>query len=123
MIAQRFDTVVSLMTADEARASVAQINSHMNSARALLLDLYERRGWAALGYQSWRECVTAEFEQSQAYLYRQLQAAEIERRISPIGEIGVVPDQSYAPRSPHPNGATDCLAGSARAERRQIRRA
>ena len=97
VIAQRFDTVVSLMTADEARASVAQINSHMNSARALLLDLYKRRGWAALGYQSWRECVTAEFEQSQAYLYRQLQAAEIERRISPIGEIGVVPESKLRP--------------------------
>lgn len=93
----RFDTVVSLMSTDEARECVAKINGHMNSARALLLDLYERRGWVALGYQSWRECVTAEFEQTQTHLYRQLAAAEIERRISPIGEIGVIPETHLRP--------------------------
>jgi hypothetical protein len=48
-----------------------------------------RRGWVALGYESWRECVAAEFGQSQAYLYRQLAAAMIERELldfSPMGE-------------------------------------
>ena len=56
-----------------------------------------QRGWQALGYASWRECVAAEFEQTQTHLYRQLAAAEIERRISPIGEIGVIPETYLRP--------------------------
>ena len=48
--------------------------------------MYEREGWKALGYDSWRACVASEFKQSQAYLYRQLEAAQTERAISPIGE-------------------------------------
>lgn len=89
--------VVSLMSEAEARECVKAINGHMNSARALLLDLYERRGWEALGYQSWRECVTAEFEGSQARLYQQLQAAQIERRISTNVEIGTIPEGQLRP--------------------------
>lgn len=96
---ERFDTatVVPLMTETEARECVVKINVQMNSARALLLDLYERRGWVALGYASWRECATAEFEQSQRYLYRQLQAAEIEQRIWPNGQIGAIPESQLRP--------------------------
>lgn len=96
-LVERFDTVVSVMTEPEARECVVKINAHMNGARALLLDLYERRGWVALGYASWRECVTAEFSDSQAYLYRQLQAAEIETRISPMGEIGTIRERQLRP--------------------------
>lgn len=88
----------NMMTEDEARKRVTTINAGMNNIRALLLDFHEREGWKALKYDSWRECVVAEFGQSQAYLYRQLEAAQIEERInqasieageksfSPIGE-------------------------------------
>jgi hypothetical protein len=96
-LVERFDAVVPLMTTDDARACVNAINGHMNSARALLLDLYERRGWAALGYQNWRECVSAEFQDSQRHLYRQLEAAEIERRIDPMGQIGAHPERQIRP--------------------------
>src|SRR5262245_1177363 len=83
-LVEQFDTtVVPLMTEDEARECVARINGHMNSARAELLRLYEGRGWAALGYASWRECVNTEFEGSQRTLYYALQAAQIERNIQP----------------------------------------
>ncbi len=88
---------LTTMTAEEARQTVDAINAHLNSARALLLDLYEREGWRALGYQSWRECVTAEFEQSQRHLYRQLQAAQIEREICPRGQIGAIPEKHLRP--------------------------
>jgi len=70
------------MSRDEARQCVARIAHHLEEARALLLELYEREGWRALGYDSWRACVTAEFAESQATLYRQLTAARIERTIS-----------------------------------------
>src|SRR5262245_37821707 len=80
------------MTATEARRCVTRIVQAMGEARAELLDLYERRGWLALGYGSWRECAIAEFGQSQSYLYRLLAAGQVEQRISPIGEIGVLPE-------------------------------
>lgn len=70
----------------EARECVDKIKSNMTNVRHLILDLYERDGWSALGYESWRECVTAEFKQGQAYLYRQLEAAQTERNISTIIE-------------------------------------
>lgn len=80
-----------MMTPEQARARVIQINSGINNIRALLLDFHDREGWKALGYASWRECVTAEFGQSKTHLYRQLEAARIEQRIneeenSPMGE-------------------------------------
>lgn len=82
------ETTIVLMDQAEARRTIEQIKAHFDGARRLLLDLEDREGWRALGYKSWRECTTAEFGQSQAYLYRQLTAAKIERALdSPIGEI------------------------------------
>lgn len=78
--------IVNTMTETEARYYVDEIKSHVGKARAMLLDLYEREGWRALGYSSWRECVTGEFGKGQSYMYYQLQAAQVERNISTIVE-------------------------------------
>jgi len=75
-----------LMTKDEARACVDRIKVNFGQLRALLLDLYEREGWKALGYESWRECVTVEFQQSQSRVYQLLDAAKVSRNISTIVE-------------------------------------
>lgn len=80
----------------EAREVADKINANMNNIRHLVLNLYEREGWTALGYASWRECVTAEFKNSQAYLYRQLEAAQAEKVISPIGE-NEIPESQLRP--------------------------
>jgi|GEM_PF-5128654 transcriptional regulator with XRE-family HTH domain len=90
---------VLLMDETEARNCVDSIKNCLESARSLLLDLEEREGWRALGYSSWRECVTAEFEQTESYLYRELTAAKIEREISPIGEIGLIRESHLRPLS------------------------
>lgn len=75
------------MTADEARSVVRRINHHLSSARDLLLDLYQREGWRALGYGSWEECVKEEFGKSRSYLYRQLAAGRLEKALSlPVGD-------------------------------------
>jgi len=66
------------MSRDEAQQCVARIAHHLEEARALLLELYEREGWRVLGYDSWRACAVAEFAQSQTALYRQLTAARVE---------------------------------------------
>lgn len=91
------EILVCDMTAIEARHCVTEIVSNVNRARTLLLELYERKGWQVLGYSNWRECVTKEFGQSKSHLYRQLEAAKIERIISPIGEISNIPEGQLRP--------------------------
>jgi CHASE2 domain-containing sensor protein len=76
------------MSRDAARQCVARMTHHLEEARAVLLELYEREGWRALGYDSWRACVVAAFSQSQTALYRQLTAARVERTISHNGKNG-----------------------------------
>jgi hypothetical protein len=78
--------VIAMMDAGQARECVEQIKDHVGEIRKLVLDLHELEGWKALGYNSWRECVVAEFEQSQSRLYQLLDAAKVERNISTIVE-------------------------------------
>jgi hypothetical protein len=73
------------LTKSEAESLVKRIQSHITDARALVLELYEREGWKALGYDSWRECVVTEFAQSQSRLYQLLDAAQVEKNISTNG--------------------------------------
>jgi hypothetical protein len=48
----------------------------------------QREGWRALGYDSWRACMVAEFEQGKSQLHRILDAAQVEKNLlSPIGDI------------------------------------
>lgn len=89
------DNAIVVMGREEAREIVNQVKAHLNEARRLLLDLYEREGWRALGYASWRECVKAEFQHSEPYLYRQLAAAQLE---SDLGlEVGESPEYHLRP--------------------------
>lgn len=88
---------LGLMTKAQARACANSIKAHFDSARALILDLFERRGWQALGYKSWRECVITEFDVSSQHLYRQLEAAKIERIVAPESPIGSIPERTLRP--------------------------
>ena len=85
--------VTSNMTALEARQLIEEIKGHLNSIRVLLLDLDERRGWEALGYQSMRQCMLTEFKRSRSQLHRELKAGKIERVLSPQGDIGLIPEK------------------------------
>lgn len=76
--------LIKRMTESEAKTCIQNINSNISNIRSLILDLYERQGWAALGYGSWRECVVAEFKEQQRYLYYQLEAARIGRNLCTI---------------------------------------
>ena len=81
---------MSPMTTEEARAAVVAIKQHVQQARALLLDLHEREGWIALGYDSWERCVTSEFGHSRSYMYRQLAAAKLELEVG--SDVGSHPE-------------------------------
>lgn len=85
------------MTRDEARLCIDTIHTHIRHARALVLELYERKGWQSLGYTSWRDCVAAEFQHSQTHMYRQLAAAFVEQIVAPDSPIGEIPESHLRP--------------------------
>lgn len=92
----------TLMSEQEARTCVDTIRRGMENVRRSVYELYQRKGWLALGYSSWRDCVVAEFGQSKSQLYRELDAARIEANlqrdnVSPIGEIGAIPEGQLRP--------------------------
>lgn len=89
--------VLAPMTESEARACADSIKAGIFNVGRQLLDLYERDGWRVLGYTSWRECAQIEFGFKQSHVYRLLEAAEIERNISPMGEIDFVPERQLRP--------------------------
>lgn len=77
-----------MMNRAEAQDRVKRINDSGELIRADLFELYEREGWKALGYSSWRKCVMAEFPYwSQPYLYNQLRAARIEQGLLDTPDI------------------------------------
>jgi hypothetical protein len=78
----------AMLSAEEARQIVKNINGRLEQSRKDLLELYDREGWKALGYSSWGACVRAEFEGSSTALYRQLAAAKIERDVFGDSRIG-----------------------------------
>lgn len=118
-----------MMRMDEARACITRIQANLESIRADLLALHDQEGWRALGYESWRACVAAEFGQSQSYLYRQLAAAEIERDLGL--PIGATPESHLRPLgaldSPMAKqqalARADVLAGDAPRQARHVQQA
>lgn len=78
------------MTREEAEGTVEKIRSHLHRARQLLLDLYEREGWRALGYDTFANCIEAEFTKSRSYVYREIAAAQLESGLD--REIGEMPE-------------------------------
>jgi hypothetical protein len=69
------------LTPTEARRLAERVRTRLDGARADILELYERRGWEALGYSSWEDCARAEFQQSYSQVQRQLAAAKVERQL------------------------------------------
>jgi hypothetical protein len=77
--------VLTPMTEIEARELVEEIKIGISTVGQKLLELYEREGWRALGYSTWRDCVMTEFDFQQSHVYRLLDFARVERNLSPIG--------------------------------------
>ena len=95
---QELERIVKPMIYKEARECVDRINADLHDVRSLVYDLYIREGWSALGHKTWRECVTAEFKQSENYLYRQLEVAQVEKNILPVGKTSdQIPERQLRP--------------------------
>ena len=76
------------MTRDEAVETDRLIKRHINTTRYLLLDMRDRKGWKAMGYESFVEYGEKELGFASTHLYRLADSAEISLQIgfSPIGE-------------------------------------
>ena len=85
-----------VMVASEAREITNRIKSNLTSARVLLLEMYERKGWEALGYESWREYGQVEFGYSESRIYQLMDAAKVERNISTMVEKPI-PERQLRP--------------------------
>jgi hypothetical protein len=84
------DSTITLaaMTHTEAQEAHTLIKSMTSILRSLFLKMRDRRGWAALGYESFEDYGKQEFNYSQSYIYRLAAAEEIQNNLnSPIGEI------------------------------------
>lgn len=78
---------IQKMTRKEARDLMHRIRHGLRDCRLLILRLYEGQGWKALGYSSWRDCVAAEFAESERRLYQLLTAAQIDRELQELGDV------------------------------------
>lgn len=90
------------LTAAQARRLVSDIHAHAGHIRRLLKELYDGEGWRALGYQSWEECVVAEFDFSTFHAYKLVRCAEVDEDLSsmvasPIGVMQAIV-LSHVPR-------------------------
>jgi hypothetical protein len=75
------DVTTHRLTADEARALTSEIQQSAERTHALLLRAHEGEAWVALGYASWRDYATAEFNMSQSRAYQLLDQARVVRAI------------------------------------------
>lgn len=90
--------IIEPMTKQEAQTCLHEIKSHLSDARRKVLELYERRGWEALGYESFQACMERELGYSFQHGYRLVMAEKIEQSIrqhSPQGELpsGSIPEK------------------------------
>ena len=75
------DLIQMEMTMDEARETDRLIKRHINTTRYLLLDMRDRQGWKALGYESFVEYGEKELNFASTHLYQLANAAEIALQI------------------------------------------
>ena len=73
------------MTLAEAQAKHAELKSIHAIARTMLLEMRDRKGWLALGFESWADYAIKEWGYSENYLNRLANAARIQSVIVPIG--------------------------------------
>jgi hypothetical protein len=67
------------MNDKEARKLTDKIKSTVDQLHTLFLRAYEERAWEALGYLSWREYVSTEFDMSESRAYQILDHGEVIR--------------------------------------------
>jgi len=82
-------TTAPEMNEQEARQAVDDIKRGINTVRARIYDLDQRKGWKALGYRSFAACCMEEFPELHARtIEKQLGAARVEAKLQDIRPNG-----------------------------------
>lgn len=92
-------TVARRLTAEEARSLTDEIQQSAERTYALLLRAHEGEAWAALGYGSWRDYATTEFNMSQSRAYQLLDQARVVRSIEAASDstnVELLPNEAQA---------------------------
>jgi hypothetical protein len=72
---------VTQLTVEEARDLTEEIKRSGHRLWSLLLRAHDQKAWSVLGYKSWREYASTEFQISQQRAYQLLAAARIHRAL------------------------------------------
>lgn len=71
-------TVIEPMTREEAQQHVDAIHVAASNIGRHLLEIKQREGWRALGYETWTAFLIKEFSYSRKHLYELMNAATVE---------------------------------------------
>jgi hypothetical protein len=77
------------MTLDEARETDRLIKRHINTTRYLLLDMRDRKGWKALGYESFGDYGKKSLGYEKPYLTQLADAGEISLQLGYDSEFAI----------------------------------
>lgn len=77
----------TMLSEEEARSLTTTIQHLEVQAWFLLSEAHDRQAWAALGYDSWKEYVTAELQMSEARSYQLLDQAKVMRAIASVDGV------------------------------------
>lgn len=100
--------ILAAITPDQARALTDRIRDSVEATWSLLLEAHESRAWAALGYSTWAEYVSAEFDMSRSRSYQLLDQGRVVREIQGAVSTKVDIDERAARDiKPHLDDVTD----------------
>ncbi len=94
------------LTVEEARQLADEINHGISVTSEKTLRFYDGRGWKVLGYSSWRECATIEFNLKDSRVYQLLDFARIERNLENSTIGGILPSNERQARPLTPLGSS-----------------
>ncbi len=99
----------------EARDLTDQIKSSHEKTWRLILRAHEWKAWAALGHNSWRDYVVAEFGLSQSAAYRMLDTGRVIEAIeqaSGVSQGWEISDAAAGDLKPHLDKVTEAVAAA-----------
>lgn len=91
------------MTFDEAQAKHNELKSLHRAMRLLLLEMRDRKGWLALGFESWEQYGELEWGFTRQHLNRLATSAYIQNLVEPIGSE--IPESQLRPLTSVPDDA------------------
>jgi hypothetical protein len=92
------------MTFDEAQAKHNELKSLQSAIRLLLLEMRDRKGWKALGFESWEQYGELEWGYSRQHLNRLATSAQIQAVVEPMGSsCDEIPERTLRPLTSVPD--------------------